>query len=315
MIRNYLKVAWRNVMKNKTFSFINVFGLSIGLTCCLLIGIYLHNELSYDSYHKDLPQLYQLGTTFVKDGKDDPTANTPAPMAKAMQMEFPEIQETTRLLSTFAEDKTLFQYKTSNGEMKSFYETRGFLADSTFFKIFTYKFIEGNPLKALQEPNTIVLTEEVAKKIFGSLPAINKIIRISSNTNGDHDFRVSGVFVPNRIPSHIDARFIMSIPGGDMARYISQRTDLASNNMFYTYFKLVPGSNVKNLEAKFPAFIDKHAGKELKAMGFYKKQFLIPVKNIHLQADIKRNVTPPGSITYLYILGSIALFTLSDRLY
>ena len=92
MIKNYLKVAWRNMMKNKTFSFINMFGLSVGLTCCLLIAIYLHNELSYDSYHKNLPQLYQLGTTFVKNGKDDPTANTPSPMAKAMQQEFPEIR-------------------------------------------------------------------------------------------------------------------------------------------------------------------------------------------------------------------------------
>src|SRR5829696_2436551 len=102
MLKNYLKVAWRNVMKNKTFSFINVFGLSIGLTCCLLIGIYLHNELSYDSYHNNVSRLYQLGTTFVKNGKDDRTANTPAPMAKAMQMEFPEIVETARLMKTFA---------------------------------------------------------------------------------------------------------------------------------------------------------------------------------------------------------------------
>ena len=83
MIKNYLKVAWRNMMKNKTFSFINIFGLSVGLTSCLLISIYLHNELSYDSYHKNLPQLYQLGTTFVKNGKDDRTANTPSPRKKS----------------------------------------------------------------------------------------------------------------------------------------------------------------------------------------------------------------------------------------
>ena len=310
MLKNYLKVAWRNIKKNKTFSFINVFGLSIGLTCCLLIAIYLHNELSYDSYHKNVAQLYQLGTTFVKNGKDDLTANTPAPMAKAMQQEFPEILETTRLLGTFAEDKTLLQYTEPGGELKSFYESRGFLADSTFFKLFTYDFVEGKPATALLHPNTVVLSEEIARKMFGNQPALNKVIHISSNTNGDYDFKVTGIFKPNSIPSHIDARFIMSIPGGRMAEYIRERNDLASNNMFYTYFSLAPGTNVTHLESKFPAFIEKHAGKDLKAMGFYKKQFLIHVKDIHLQSDIKRNVTPPGSVTYLYILGSIALFTL-----
>jgi putative ABC transport system permease protein len=297
-------------MKNKTFTFINVFGLSIGLTCCLLIAIYLHNELSYDSYHKNLSDLYQLGTTFVKNGKDDPMAATPAPMAKAMQQEFPEIQETTRLLGLFSEDKTLLQYKTPTNDVKSFYETKGFLADSTFFRMFTYLFKEGDPSTALDQPKTVVITEEIARKLFGNQSALNKTIHISSSTNGDHDFRVTGVFIPNKVPSHIDGRFFMSIPGGRMADYIRERTDLASNNMFFTYFLLAPGTNVKNLERKFPAFIDKHAGKDLKAMGFYKKQFLIPLKDVHLRSDIRRNVSPSGSITYLYILGSIALFTL-----
>ena len=310
MLKNYLKVAWRNVMKNKTFSFINIFGLSIGLTCCLLIAIYLHNELSYDSYHKNLSQLYQLGTTFVKNGKDDPTANTPSPMAKAMQQEFPEIVETARLMRLFAEDKTLLQYTSSSNEFKSFYETRGFLADSTFFKMFSYHFKEGNAATALDQPNTVVLSEEIAKKFFADQPALNKTIHISSSSNGDHDFKVTGVFIPSKIPSHIDGRFFMSISGGDVANYIRERTDLASNNMFYTYFLLAPGTKAKNLESKFPAFIDRHAGKDLKAMGFYKKQFLIQVKDVHLRSDIKSNVSSPGSKTYLYILASIAVFTL-----
>ena len=115
MIKNYLKIAWRNLMKNKIFSFINVFGLSIGLTCCMLIALYLYNELSYDSYHKNVDRIFQLGTNFVKEGKEDRTANTPAPMAKAMQMEFPEIEKTTRLLKMFADDRTLFQYTEPNG--------------------------------------------------------------------------------------------------------------------------------------------------------------------------------------------------------
>lgn len=312
MFANYLKIAWRNLMKNKTFSFINIFGLAIGLTCCMLIALYIHNELSYDSYHKNISRLYQVGTTFVKNGKpEDHAANTPAGMGRLMQQEFPEIVQTARLMGTFAEDKTLLQYSAPNGELKSFYETKGYLADSTFFQLLTYDFKEGNPAYALNEPNCVVLSEEIATKLFGNEPALNKVIRISSNTNGDFDFKVTGVFRPQTIPTHIDARFFMSIKGGDMEPYILARgNDLASNNMFYTYLLLAPGSDPAKLESKFPAFIDKYAGKDLKAMGFYKKQFLTPVRDIHLNSKATRNVTPPGSKTYLYILASIAVFTL-----
>src|SRR5438477_2073635 len=103
MIRNYLKIAWRNLMKNKVFSFINIFGLSIGLTCCMLIALYINHETTYDSYHKNIKQLYQLGTTFVKEGKRERTANTPAPMAYAMKQEYPEIGEATRIMALFGE--------------------------------------------------------------------------------------------------------------------------------------------------------------------------------------------------------------------
>ena len=310
MLKNYFKIAWRNLMKNKTFSFINIFGLAVGLTSCMLITLYLYNELSYDSHHRNIDRIYQLGTTFVKEGREDRTANTPAPMARTMQQEFPEIAQATRLMKAFADDKTLLQFTPAQGERKSIYETKGYLADSNFFKILTYRFVEGDPATALINPNSLVLSQEIAQKFFGSESAINKTIRISSSTNGDHDFNVTGVFVPSKTPSHIDARFFMSIKGGDVEQYARNATDLASNNMYYTYFELKPGSDAKKLEAKFPAFIDKYAGKDLKAMGFYKKQFLTPVPDVHLYANTSSNVSAQGSPTYLYILASIAVFTL-----
>ena len=310
MIKNYLKVAWRNLMKSKVFSFINILSLAIGLTCCMLITLYLHYEFSYDTYHKNGDRVYQLGTIFIKEGKEDRMANTPAPMAKAMQMEFPEIEKSTRLLKTFADDKTLLQYKPGNGELRSFYESNGYMADSSFFEVLTYHFKEGNAATALAEPNTVVLSDEIKTKIFGNESALNKVIHISSSTNGDNDFRVTGVFVPSSIPTHIDAKFFMSATGGKARSFFDRPNDLASNNMFYTYFLLKPGGDPKKLEAKFPAFIDKYAGKDLKELGFYKKQFLTAVKDIHLYSNTSSNVTASGSITYLYILGSIALFTL-----
>ncbi|MBD0287345.1 MAG: ABC transporter permease, partial [Flavisolibacter sp.] len=311
MLKNYLKIAWRNLMKNKVFSFINIFGLASGRTCCMLISLYLYNELSYDTYHKNIDRLYQLGTAFLKEGKGgERTPNTPAPMAQAMKQEFPEIADAARIMALFAEDKTLFQYKEGNQEPKSFYETKGYIADASFFKLFTYHFIEGNAATALMNANTVVLSEEIAKKIFGNQPALNKVIHVSSNTNGDTSFTVTGVFRPMGKPSQIDARFFLSMRGGAMEQFISQQTDMIGNNMFYTFFLLKPGADAKNLEAKFPAFVDKYLGKGLTNAGFYKKQFLIPVKDMHLRAGMAIDISPVGSVTYLYILGSIALFTL-----
>ncbi|MEO6253271.1 MAG: ABC transporter permease [Ferruginibacter sp.] len=310
MIKNYFKIAWNNLKKNKVFSFINIFGLSVGLASCMLISLYILHELSYDKYQQNGKNIYQLGTIFINQGEEKTTATTPAPMAQAMQMDFPEVEQTTRLLALFSEDKTLLQYNEKNGIPKSFYEPKGYLADSTFFRMFTYKFIEGNPATALNDPKTIVLSEEIAKKIFGDQAALNKMLHISSSSNGDHDFVVTGVFKTNEKPSHIDARFFLSMKGGDMERFTQGNTNFANNNMFYTYLQLKPGSDTKTLAAKFPAFIEKYAGNDLKAQGFAKKQFLTSLDDIHLRSVLDGNVTPPGSMTYLYILASIALFTL-----
>lgn len=310
MFKTYLKIAWRNVMKSKTISSINLVGLTVGLTCCMLITVYLINEISYDRYHQNIDQLYQLGTTFVRAGEENRTANTPAPMAAAMKQEYPEISETARLMPLFADDKTLIQYNAEGQTPKSFYETKGYLADPTFFKLFTYNFIEGDAVTVLREPNTIVLDQEIARKLFGKAEALNKVIRVNSSSNGDHEFRVAGVFKPIDLPSQIDARFFLSIPGGDLEQFIKQQTDMVGNNMFNTFLLLKKGADGKRLESKLPAFVDKYIGTGLKAAGFYKKQFLLPVKDIHLHAGMPNDISPVGSVTYLYILGSIALFTL-----
>ncbi len=311
MFKNYVKIAWRNIMKSKIFSFINIIGLSVGLTCCMLITLYVINETGYDAYQKNADNIYQLGTEFIGLGNFKKLPNTPAGMGETMKAVFPEIEQTTRLAPLYSEDKTLLQYNEKSGASKSFYETKGFLADSTFFRMFTYHFIEGNPATALSNPNTIVLSDEIAKKIFDNQSALNKVIHVSSSTNGDHDFVVTGVFKPMNKPSHIDGRFFMSMMGGNIADFIKQQTgDLATNNLYFTYLQLKPGANAKNLEAKFPAFIEKYAGKKLHAVGFNRRQFLVPLKKIHLDPDVQNNITQGGSVTYLYILGSIALFTL-----
>lgn len=215
MIKNYIKIAWRNMMKNKFFSIVNIFGLSAGLACCMLITLYMHYETSYDSYQKNIKNLYQVGTVAITKGeKDQKSAYTSPPVAAAMKQEFPEIAESTRLLGIMSEDKILVQYTPANGDKKSFLEENGFITEPSFFKMFTYNFTEGNADNALSAPNTAVISQTMARKIFGDQPAIGKVLHVSSNMNGSYDYTVSGVFKPSDRPSHINANFFLSLQGG-----------------------------------------------------------------------------------------------------
>ncbi len=312
MIRNYFKIAWRNLMKSKFFSFVNIFGLSVGLACCMLIALYLNYETSYDGYQKNVNNLYQVGTSFVAKGiKDDPIPFTSPPVAAAMKREFPEVQDCTRLLGLMGDEKVLVQYSPANGDKKSFLEKNGFLADPSFFRMFTYNFTEGKADNALDNPNTIVISEDMASRIFGREPALNKVLHVSSNMNGEQDYKVTGVFKAVGQPSHINAGFVLSLEGGEMYKYLQrQGNDFARNNMFYSYLLLKPGTDAARLQAKFPAFVQKYEENDLKRMGRGKRQFLTPVQAIHLSQTLKSNVTAPASRTYLYVLGSIAIFTL-----
>jgi putative ABC transport system permease protein len=296
-------------VQNKVFSFINVFGLAIGLTCCLLISLYIYHEFSYDTQHQNGRRLYQVGSASTINGDMRRSASTPAPMAKALQQEYPEIESTTRLMPAFEDDKTLLQYRRGK-DLLSFYETGAYFADSTFFRLFTYRFREGDPRTALQEPNSVVLSEEIARKIFGSETALNKTIHVNSTTNGAHDFKVTGVFAASKVPSHIDARFFLSFSGGAVGDWMNDLDGMVNNNMFYTYLLLKPGAEAPKLEAKLPAFVDKYMGADLKASGRQRQQFLTAVPDIHLYANTDRNVTEGGSIRYLFILMSIAIVTI-----
>jgi len=309
MVKSYLKMMWRGMKGNKMFSFINIFGLAIGFTSCLLIAFYIYHESSYDKHQKFGDRLYQLVTVSAIEGEEKKYSTTPAPMAPAMKQEFPEIESYTRIMKLFQDDKTLFQYKKGN-DINSFYESLGFLADSTYFRLFTYHFKEGDGQNALNEPNSVVLSEETATKIFGKESALNKIVHINSNTNGSNDFRVTGVFIPSTTPSHINAKFFISMNSGDMVNWLKNMTNMVNNNMFYSYLLLKPDSDPGKLEKKFEAFIEKHAGAELKASGRTRKQILTLVPDIHLYGSTEGNVTPDGSLVYLKILFSIALITL-----
>jgi putative ABC transport system permease protein len=308
MLKTYFKIAFRNIRNNKIFSFINIFGLAVGLTCCMLISLYIYNELRYDTYHKDADRVFQVNSSSMDGETEKKGATVSAPIGRVMQQDYPGIELSTRMLRLFRDDKTLFQVKDASG-VRSFYETKGYLADSNFFQVVTYDLKEGNPKTALLDPLSVVLSEELADKFFGKQPAIDKVVHISSSTNGDHDFKVSGVYKAPPAPSHIDAQFFISFGGGNWNELANQSQNMVNNNMFYTYVKLNDKTDAGQLSAKFPAFVEKHMGEELRKAGRKRNYFLTNITKLHLVPDME-NVTPPGNRTSLFILASIAVLTL-----
>jgi putative ABC transport system permease protein len=309
MLKTYFKVAWRNIKNNKVFSFINIFGLAVGLTCCILITLYIVHETSYDRFQKNGDRIFQIATVFSDETGEHKSATTAAPLGRMLQQDYSEVESSTKILSLYGDDKTLFQVSQSDGSVKSLYETKGFLADSNFLAMLSYKFKEGNAATALSEPNTVVINEDIATKLFGSEPALNRIVHISSSTNGDSNFRVAGVFVNAETPSHLDARFFLSFKGGSVDQWANNGNDLANNNMFHTYLLLKQSSDAEKLQHKFAGFIQRYLGEELKKKGKERSYMLTALPGIYLSGADEHAISS-GSKTSLYILGSIALLTL-----
>ncbi len=312
MLRNYLKIAVRNLRRSKSFSAINILGLSVGMTCCMLLVLYIRSELSFDKHHQHANDLYLVSSdALFSAGSYEEIPRLPSPYAAALKAEFPEVAQVTRVWANFLESKTLFQVRESGKPVQAFYETKGYAVDSSFFDVFTYQFTEGNAKTALLDAHSILLSEAVAHKLFGNAPALNKLIRINGEMGKGESYKVTGVFRDESARSHIDARFFMPMTAGWVGGFLrDQAQNFHNNNMFYTYLRLHAGSSMAPLNRKLPAFIEKYARKDLAANGKDKRIFLVPVPNLHLYGRIREVITPTNSTTYLYILASIALFTL-----
>jgi putative ABC transport system permease protein len=309
MFRNYFKIAYRNLKGNKAISFINIFGLAVGLATCILMITYIFSELGYDRHNKNADRIFRIAYKADKKISNDRAwAATSAPMAWGLKADLPEIEQTTRLLKFPSLDKMLLKYQNGSAS-KLFYETNGYYVDSTFFQIFTYDFMYGNALTAFMEPNSLVISEEISRKLFGNENPVNKLIVVGL-PYGNFNYTVKGVFRDSKIKSHIPAHFFLSMRNGDVGSWVESQSNWATNNIFYTYVKLKEGTDPKLFEKKLQPFIDRRAGADLKAMGLSRQLFMQPLQDIYLHSDLDAEIAPNGNITYLYILGSIAFFVL-----
>jgi len=304
MFSNYFKVLVRNLIKNKMFSLLNILGLSIGLATCLLISLYVFDEASYDRQHEDGNRVFRI----VQTVNGQSWAALPGPFAAAAKNDLPDIEEATRLLKFPDVDNMLISY-TTPAETRRFFETNGFYVDSNFFRVISYPFKYGNPATALGEPNSIVLSEPIARRLFGDTDPTGKPITIGLSS-GENVYKVKGVLTANTPPSHIPAGFFLSMKNGDIGRIVDGMRNWTGQNIFHTYVKLKAGVDTAAFEKKLEPFFDRYGGAEAKAAGINRYFTLQPLERIYLHSDIGDEIAANGNIKSLYILGSIAAFIL-----
>lgn len=302
MLQNYLKIAVRSLLRTKVYSLINIAGLALGVSCCLLLALYVKDEFSYDRHHERLSDLYRIDTQF--DGSVigfNKIGSVSPPITMALKDELPEVEAAARLVPTFSSDN-LIQY----GDNK-FYESKAYVADSTIFDVLTYEFTEGNPHKALSDANTVVISESLSRKLFSNEPALNKSILISQGGK-PVNYKITGVYKKDK--SFLDVNFftsIMSEGAGDYVRNDPQAaTEWAGQNFVEGYLKLAPGQSEEAVEQKINAVLVKYGSEDMKALGMTKTLFLEPVKDIYLKSAVDKT----QRITYIYVIVSIALFIL-----
>lgn len=307
MLTNFLRIAWRNILKRKTFSFINIFGLAIGLSSFLMIAMYVIDELSYDRFHEKADRIYRINANVVFGGSELNLAVSSDPMGATLKKDYPEVEQFARIYNSNGSKQVRkgTDYINENDVAH---------ADSTFFEIFTFPAIEGNTANALNEPNTVVISEKASLKYFGRTNTVGETILV--NEGADKAYKVTAVIkdMPKNSHFHFDFLFSMDNVDYDFGGYLSHN--------FHTYLLLKPGTDPESFSRHFPEYINRYVLPQasqlmdIKSMDEFTKAgnrldySLMSLKDIHLKSERFPELSPPGNIRYVYIFGSVAIFIL-----
>jgi putative ABC transport system permease protein len=314
MIKNYVKIAWRNLLRNKVSSIINICGLAIGMACVLLIGIYVKDELSYDRFFKDSDRIYRVNLDGKMGNDQFLVGHTPPPAGAALVNHFPEIESYTRILLPGDE---IIHYQ-ANGQNNSLTEKRLLAVDSNFLKFFNYPLIDGDAATCLNEINSVVITQRAAKKYFGDASPIGKLLTFDEYTT---PFTVTAVLKDLPKQSSLQFDVLQNTASMPAVKHFSWSWVWLQMG---TYVKLKAGvagnpASIAKLESKFPAVVAAQALSAFKRIGQPWDEFkrkggkwdlkLQPLADLHLySADIGTRYFAQGDIKYVYIFSAIALF-------
>jgi len=304
MIKNFIKTAFRSLMKNKGFTAINVLGLALGLATCLLIVFYVFDELSYDRFNTKTDRIYRVNADIKFGGIANSYAVSPALLASAMKNDFPEIEQTVRFRGRGG-----YQVKKGNQNIQ---EWSMIYVDPSIFSVFTLPMTDGDPATALKEPHSVVITERTAKKYFDRTNVVGKVFTFNDTTQ----YKITGVIKDMPKQSHFNFDFLMS-----MSTIGESRENSWFSNNFNTYLLLKPGADPDKLQAKFDDFLKKEAGPQLMSIlhltfakfeqsGDYFRLNLTPLKKIHLESNRVAELDANGNLQYVLIFSVIAIFIL-----
>ncbi len=293
MLKNYFKIAWRNLWKNKLYSAINVVGLSVGLAACLLIGVYIFNELSYDKFNKNANRIVRVTMEYRQAGTVNTVAETGTKVGPQFKRTFPSVEEYVR---------TFISHNVIKGGDKIFDEPRILFADEPFFKIFSFRIIEGDAATALDAPDKIVLTQSMAKKYFGDEDALGKTL-----TTTGKDFTVSAVC--EDVPQNSQIKFDFVTPFLNLGNGVQNETWWTAN--WITYLLLNDAKNIHQLQQQVNDYMQSAAVRTDAGLegNDYLKYQIEPLTKVHLYSS-QAGFEPNGSITYIYIFATIALLIL-----
>lgn len=305
MIQNYIKLAFRNLRKRTAFSIINITGLALGVCACLIILNYIDFETSYDNFHRHASDLYRINRTFIQNGERKvPNVMTTYGLGPALETDLPEVKHYIR---THDEDAVL-QYQPATGDAKAFHENKILLADSTFFHAFTFRSLAGDLPTALNDPNSIVLTQAIARKYFGSENPIGQTMTLSGGRmNGDYIVAAVIEDIPQN--SHFAFDILLPMHNIFLSKQYQQDDGWGWNN-FTTYIQLNEGARVQRAAQKLPDFCQRRLDPKWKDINGRLELNLQPVRDIHLQPGLRLNVETvnPGTIYFFGIIAGFILF-------
>jgi putative ABC transport system permease protein len=296
MFKNFFKTAFRNISRHKGFSSINIAGLTLGLTACILIGLFVWDENQFDKFLPEGDQVYRVYSDYKNSDGENELAVTPPMFATALKQDFPEVQQTARVMM-LPEYKTLFEA----GKNK-LYEQSGYFADSTFFDVLPLLFKYGSPVHALDGSGSIVLSDELANKLFGNTDPVGRQVLMDKQP-----LAVKGVFKKNP-RFHLQFNYLRSLAGAPVP---NERMQSWTWNQFFTYLKVKKGTDIHALETKFQKDEEQSSAPFRKEINSSAISFLQPLKDIHLHsANFKFDAAQRGNITYVNALTIIAVFIL-----
>ncbi len=291
MLKHIIKIAYRNLIKQRSYSLINLFGLALGMTCCLLILATIGYELSYDGYHKTADRIYRIASRQTIAGTTTQAARSPAPVGPAMIRDFPEVMDAVRFSPTV---KRAFNYRD-----RHFFQENVFYADQSVFNVFSFELIAGDPDTALEAPFTMVITESTARKYFGDENPMGKVV----NWDNKFDYQVTGVVKDPPPNSHFTFTVLASF-----STFIKYDPRIGSwrGGSFPTYLLLRPGTDPLQFERKIEDFNVRYLGPMLKEIGAELETFLQPLKSIHLHSHLIGELGANSDIRIIYTLAAIA---------